>query len=383
MSKYPHLNYSMNDVRRSGERLREDLAFDEANLSGNEDVLQVFRVANSYRDSHVYPMRSIRLSIEHRMRMLKAGGLTAARPKRMSSIRRKLRSGTMKLDQMQDLGGCRAIMDNIQGVNVLLDSIHERFPHSIRREYPYIMQPKDDGYRSHHIVFEFCGIGRAAPFNDRRIELQVRTRLQHAWATAVEAVSLYRGEDLKHHKGSEDWLRLFELSSAEFAFAEGCPVNPLMPEHEDRVRELKDLNRRIGAANILDDIKNATHYAENFLFERGRYYLIRYMKDHSVVVEPYYSAVRGSQDLGAIESDIELGDDTSKVVLVEVDKVDKLVDAYPNYFGDVSLFVRNLRQICDGRNAVEYSMAPQKVVRPRREEKPDLDALKRRYTRWK
>ncbi|MBX5112665.1 RelA/SpoT domain-containing protein [Rhizobium lentis] len=382
MSKYPHLDFSMNDVRRAGERLKENLAFEDRNLEGNAEIRLTFKIANSYRDSHVYPMRSVRLSIEHRMRTMGAGGLTAARPKRMSSIRRKLRVGTLKLDQMNDLAGCRAIMDDIQGVRAVLDAVHERFPHKIRREYAYIDQPKLDGYRSHHIIFDFCGIGRAAPFDGRRVELQVRTRLQHAWATAVEAVSLYRGEDLKHGKGDDDWLRLFQLSSAEFAYAEGCPVNPAMPDHEARVQELKELDRRIGASNILDDIKNATHYAENFVYERGRYYLIRYMKDHTVVVEPYYSAVSGSRDLGRFESEIELGDDESKVVFVEVDKVDKLVDAYPNYFGDVSLFVRNLRQICHGRNAVEYSMAPQRVARPRPQEKPDLDALKRRYTRW-
>ncbi len=229
MSKYPHLSFSMNEVRRAGELLKGHLSFDSESDLSRADVLETFKIANSWRDSHVYPMRSVRLSIQHRMRALQMGGLTASRPKRMHSIRRKLSSGTMKLDQMNDLGGCRAIMDDIQGVRALLASIQADFPHTVRRQYPYIDEPKLDGYRSHHAVFEFCGKGRSAPFDGRRVELQIRTRLQHSWATAVEALSLYRGEDYKHGKGDPDWLRLFQLVAAEFAYTEGCLVHPDMP----------------------------------------------------------------------------------------------------------------------------------------------------------
>lgn len=62
--------------------------------------------------------------------------------------------------------------------------------------------------------------------------------------------------------------------------------------------------------------------------------------------------------------------------------VDGLVETYPNYFGDVSLFVQNLKQICLGKDAIEYHMAPQKLAKPKPEEKPDPTLLFRRYTRW-
>jgi hypothetical protein len=41
----------------------------------------------------------------------------------------------------------------------------------------------------------------------------------------------------------------------------------------------------------LEDIKNATHFAENYTYDRGRYFLIRYRKDHTVVVESYDSII--------------------------------------------------------------------------------------------
>ena len=97
----------MHDVARAGQRLKDVIPWDDY----DDEVRRVFSVANSWRDSHVLPMKSIRLSIAHRMRHLKLSGDVVARAKRMSSIRGKLRRHPGKLDQMQDLGGCRAIMD--------------------------------------------------------------------------------------------------------------------------------------------------------------------------------------------------------------------------------------------------------------------------------
>jgi hypothetical protein len=50
--------------------------------------------------------------------------------------------------------------------------------HILHREYPYVDAPKPDGYRCHHMVFRFQGTGDEAVFNERRIEIQIRTRLQ-------------------------------------------------------------------------------------------------------------------------------------------------------------------------------------------------------------
>src|SRR5690606_27307562 len=107
---------------------------------------------------------------------------------------------------------CRAILGDIQQVNALIEHCRHNFPHSIKgKEFDYINDPKLDGYRSHHIVFCFNAKGDRAEYDGRRIELQIRTQLQHAWATAVEAVGLFRDEDMKAGEGDENWLRLFKL----------------------------------------------------------------------------------------------------------------------------------------------------------------------------
>ena len=100
----------MKDARAAGIRLAGKVYFDVAN---HAEAVDVFTVANSFRDSHILPMRSVRAFVRSHMRHAAITGDMASRPKRMSSIRRKLSDTTIKLDQMQDLGGCRAILNDI------------------------------------------------------------------------------------------------------------------------------------------------------------------------------------------------------------------------------------------------------------------------------
>lgn len=380
MTQSPQLEYSMNDVRAAGKMLAGKVYF---NADGCREAIEIFTIANSWRDSHIRPMRSIRASVRSHIRQAGILGDMASRPKRMSSIRRKLADTTIRLDQIQDLGGCRAILNDIDGVNQLVDRIRERSPHRARKEWDYIQGPKEDGYRSHHLSLEFQPNNRRdEAYAGRRIELQVRTRLQHSWATAIEAVSLYQNQDLKHHKGDADWLRLFVLAAAEFAHVERCPLPEGVPSRPERIRELKDLNARLGAVSTLQNIRAATHFAESYIYERGRYYLLRYRPDHTVKIETYQDTMSATRELGSAERAIEAGESQEKVVLVQVDKIDKLVATYPNYFGDVSLFIRNLQLACKGRPGIEYTVTPQEVVRPIAIEKPDFSLWRRRYNQW-
>lgn len=377
MDKYPQLSYSMKKVRKAGGRLAGQILYTD------DDVREVFSVANSWRNSHFYPMRSVYFCVAHRLRKAEIAGDLASRAKRMPSIRRKLNETTVKLDQMNDIGGCRAILDDIEGVHRLTKMIRESFPHKLRQEWHYIEQPKDDGYRSHHLVFEFAPRNRSQEaIAGRRVELQLRTRLQHSWATAVEAVGLFNNEDLKHHKGSDEWLRLFRLVSAEFAHVEGCPIGPGLPNRNDRIKEIKELNKNLKAVPALENIMAATNYVENFQFDHGKYFLIHYKPDHTVEVESFYEPLQITARYDYLEKEAHENGGRSKVVIVEVSRIEKLTKIYPNYFGDVSLFVNNLKRICKGNDAVEYAMAPQKRVKPKPSENPDPGWLRRRYTRW-
>ena len=213
-------------------------------------------------------------------------------------------------------------------------------------------------------MVHYQGKASAAIFTGRRIEVQVRTRLQHSWATAVEAVGMFRGEDLKSEKiGSTEWLRLFQLMSAEIAMVERCPESPIVPNHRERVAEIKDLEQRLQAVNMLNNLSDIVRWEEDAIStpERPSYYLLSYNNDTGrVLVEPYYKSriAVDSYDM-AERPDIVSGIETKNIVLVEVDKMDNLRAAFPNYFGDVKLFTQNLKAIVGGNAIQEYTVAPQ------------------------
>lgn len=385
VADYPQFEFSMKEVKRAGEIIAGELPWTPDTAP---KIRQAFHVANNWRDAHAYPMRSVRSQLMWFMRKHNVEGVTAARLKRMQAIRRKLRRTDLpqNLSQLQDLGGCRAILPSIADVHTLIGVLRERSRHELWREDNYINKPKNDGYRSHHLRFKFRGKGSLSIHDGRRIEVQIRTRLQHSWATAVEAVGLFRGEDLKGNHGNEQWLRLFKLMSAEFAVAENCPEPPDVPSRSRRMAEIKDLDHALSATNTLDSLSHVVRWTDIAIHPdfKPKYYLIKFdYASKQVIVEPYSNAKRAVASYDNAEaSDNESGQETTNVVLVEGDKIENLKDAYPNYFGDVQLFKKQLKDLTKGKAASEYTVRPQETVRPRPRENADLSWLRRRPRRW-
>ncbi len=371
MGDFPRFDHTMAEVRKAGKALRDGVVWsDEA----ADDIKQVFRVANDWRDSHAFPMQRVRAQIIGQLNSHKLHGrLTAARLKRMPSIRKKLIR--LHLDKVQDLAGVRAVVPRIRDVSAMVAACRSSLPHHVFDEDDYIAAPKASGYRSHHFKLEFRSSHDAEQqFNGRRVELQIRTRFQHSWATAVEAVGLFRGEDLKGGQGDPDWRRLFALMSSEIAHVEGRPELPDAPPRKLRIRELRDLNKQLGAAATLDSINQAVDFTDRYVTSsRSKFFLIQYDIDSKQVrVDGYDSSDGGTRSYDAAERH-GAGFDT---VLVEADKIGRLKQAFPNYFGDVQHFSRSLRRITKGKDAGEYVLPPQQTVAP-----PARDVVDPRWLR--
>ena len=261
VSGFPQFEHDVRTVAEAGNVIADELPWTG---KSRPQIIDAFLIANSWRDAHAYPMRSIRRKIIFLMGKNGVQGVSASRLKRMPAIRRKLRRlKWLKLDNMQDLAGCRVVVPTIVEVNNLVELLSEQSGYRVGKPDDYIACPKIDGYRSHHLMIHYQGRGSAEVFTGRRIEVQIRTRLQHSWATAVEAVGMFRGEDLKSEKtGSTEWLRLFQLMSAEIALVERCPESPIVPTHRERVSEIIHLERRLRAVQMLDNLSNVVQWEE-------------------------------------------------------------------------------------------------------------------------
>jgi hypothetical protein len=129
----------------------------------------------------------------------------------------------MSVTTMHDLGGCRVVLETVDEADELVAVLRDlpRARHRITRVYDYLHDdpgPKDSGYRGVHLACEY----RASKpeYHGLRIGLQVRTQLQHAWATAVETMDLFSGSELKYGKGEPDVIRFFVLVSSLMAYEE-------------------------------------------------------------------------------------------------------------------------------------------------------------------
>lgn len=106
----------------------------------------------------------------------------------------------MKLQRMHDIGGIRAVVADMRAVDELYRSYIEssrkkgrKFIHELIRQYDYVSQPKDSGYRGRHLVFRYHNERPEMEcYNGLTIEMQLRTKLQHIWATAVETFEISR-----------------------------------------------------------------------------------------------------------------------------------------------------------------------------------------------
>lgn len=382
MSKFPELQYSKGDVVRAGKALEGKLVWSP---DTEEQVLRTFQVANNWLASHALPMAQMRFELQGRMRAVGAKGITAARLKQMQSIRSKLTRISSNLRQLQDLGGCRAVVPSIDDAKRLVQSIKENSPHVLKREDPYMDVPRDSGYRSHHLIYSFEPKNESDEgFRGRLIELQVRSRLQHSWSTAVEAVGMFLQQKIKASEGDPSWLRLFELMSFEIAEAEKIRCSG--QDRSARVSEIIELSRSLEAEQVLDTISHAVSGLEQLEHEKHhtpRFCQILY--DHQkrrVRVRYIDDPAKIGEALTQSDKKERSGKKYSSVV-VEMDRVENLREAYPNYFGDVQLFKKNLGRIVSGDQAKEYYLPPVVRVPQQPRELPDDSWLRYPSRRWK
>jgi ppGpp synthetase/RelA/SpoT-type nucleotidyltranferase len=336
-----------------------------------EELIEAFRTAHEWRGAHVPPMRAMRSELGKLARKIEPYPLTAARLKRMASIRRKLKRGNRTLYQIQDISGCRVILNKMESVDALTKRYVEDLAsaHELIDQDDYLAEPKRDGYRSRHLVLKYDGPEEETAGNRLVVELQIRTRMQHAWATAVEAVGFVRKENLKAGEGSADWLRLFQLMSGEIAAMERCPIPSCCSTKErERREEVRHLDRKLGAIRSLESYNQAMWHAENYVGLKGVSYLIQFdVESQQVIVKQYSQYRRAARQYANAEM---FSDGNNNAVLVEVDGLAELKSAYPNYFLDVSEFVKGLKVAVHGTAFV----IPQR---------PDpIDPKRERPSRW-
>ena len=339
MVKMSGAKISKGQVDRAGAILKDDSA-------SPEQRTEAHAVLAHWRAQHRLPLVAVRTLLYQRMRRVTPDGVVAQRLKRLPSVEEKLRRfSTMKLSQMQDIGGCRAVVSSASEVQALHQLCrHGRQAHRVDGGKDYLTEPKADGYRGVHLVYRFRSEspGRQV-WNGLQIEIQIRSVLQHAWATAVETVDVLRETRLKvGGSGNGDWKRFFALMGTVHALEEGLPPVPETPAPLAAVRsEVRDLADRLGARHVLIGLAGTIEEVA----KGSGWALLRLDAAARQVTGWRYSTNRfeeAQREYLRLEEENE-GNPAVQVCLVSADSVEMLRRAYPNYFLDVRLFVESLR----------------------------------------
>lgn len=105
MSNFEQLKYSKSQAKKAGK------IFTNPNAS-NIEKEEALKVINNWRASHSFPLQVLYV---HLRRISNENIIVAQRLKRLHSITQKLiRFPNMSLTSMQDIGGCRIIVDSIK-----------------------------------------------------------------------------------------------------------------------------------------------------------------------------------------------------------------------------------------------------------------------------
>lgn len=335
-------NFSRKGINRAGEALI-------GGSSTAAELAAALDLINHWRACHAYPVNTFQATLRARLKKICKEALVAQRLKRVPSIARKLEHNKgMQLCRMQDIGGLRAVVQTPLQVARLRDLyVANNLTHELVKVDDYITTPKASGYRSLHLVYRYKSYNAPA-YNGLLLELQFRTGLQHAWATAVETVGTFINHALKASEGPDDWLNFFRTASAAFAHMEETPcpegfadlsikhIQRLCVEQADALDVSARLNAFAIAANAI------TRDASG-----GSYHLVVLdSAKRTVTIESFgRKRLDDANEAYARMEKVAVEQEDLQVVLVATDSIDSLRRAYPNYFLDTRQFSIALTRI--------------------------------------
>src|SRR5262245_850816 len=153
------MSVSISQINQLGERLRKAESPSEGDL----------RLLNDYRLSFDQAYQAV----VNRIRSLELQ-VTGRPAKTTYSIVQKLQRERTRLSRMQDIAGCRIVVEGVMAQEETILLLRREFPAakvSDRRLNP------SHGYRAVHLI---------VTIREKPVEIQIRTKLQHLWAEYSE-----------------------------------------------------------------------------------------------------------------------------------------------------------------------------------------------------
>jgi ppGpp synthetase/RelA/SpoT-type nucleotidyltranferase len=321
----------------------------------NEKIKENLEIVNFWRSCHIYPLHIFKKRLDNILKNEKELIIISSRLKRTISVIEKTKRtnkgkiSTMKLTRMQDIAGCRIILKNLKSLNNFYEKYYLKgnIKHKLVKTYDYIKIPKKDGYRGLHLVYKYHSQKKAKQdYNGLLIEIQLRTKLQHIWATSVEIVGFFTKQKIKIGQGETIWNNFFKYLSIVFEKLE----NKIQIEN----KILEKIYNFEKSYNLIEKLENW-----NFSFQKVDN-LIKTKKEKNIEfivleldlkkLELSVKTFSKRLEEKALQYYLEIenlifDNPNYDIVMVGINDIKNLKKAYPNYFLDSKEFIKILKKI--------------------------------------
>lgn len=358
------LRFSRAAVDRAGRALLSQ-------QSSAQDVDAAWEILANWRSVHAFPLNTATMDLRQKVKRVAPGALVVQRQKRARSILAKLtKEASMRLTQMQDIGGCRAVVSTLDDVYALRDLYFKsRSQHELVAEDDYIKNPKPSGYRSLHLIYRFLSKGHPG-YNKLMFEVQLRTATQHAWATAVETVGAVIGQALKASEGEKNWLEYFRHAALALEYTETRATSGEKISRGTLARSLLALGKQLDVHNKLTAYRATLKATEQPGSKSAAYFLLLLYPDRQELQIRAFSRHQAEDALREYEKYErqlplhppgrqlslfpELSDYSgAQAVLVGAESLRSIRESYPNYYLDTKVFLDKVDKfVRRHRNAV-------------------------------
>ncbi len=336
-------------VRRAGLQISTGTATDDD-----------YQLVDRWRSAHGYVINTFQAWLNGHIKKQEYYIEFAQRLKRRNTVTDKLLRKNVDgkpliadVSAMHDFAGCRMIFNDLQQLNEFRSYIHSsqvmrNVEHALRHEpnkYNYIDSPKPTGYRGIHDVYRHFPRGSTRsqekkPWDGLLVELQYRTRAQHAWATAVEISDLLDGERTKFELDTTERGQFFAIASEIIARRhEGLIKAFLDYSTADLQSKLQILEDKLGILRRLELLKQ---FEDEENLQNHNVLNITRSTDGTLELEvlPFKTAALAI----AKASELEASDESVNAVYVRSDNPKQLRSAYRNYFYDPVDFVKIIQE---------------------------------------
>lgn len=320
-------------IRKAGDKL---VAGHLSDVERQEEL----ELVGLWRTAHIVPLHKTLLEVEH-ICDGDTSTVLVSRLKRIGTIVNKLGRpnlrGHIRLDTLHDIAGCRLIVEDEQEVLRYADLLSKTSMY--HQTVDHMSRPKPSGYRGIHVIcrHDVPEYG----YKQLNVEVQIRSRLQHDWATAVETYDQIRETSLKFDQGSECERRYFQLASAIMS-----------GDVDDRDAALSELRSLDADLHILEELTAASD--SMFVTYEGEI-----NRSSSCLLTVDLGVQQVDIDVFPPEDEASAADKYTELetneempgviyLLARAGSLKDLRFAYPNYSSDISQFVGWLTDAING-----------------------------------